>query len=432
MLMKFIDQSEIGFESDFAGILGSKQENNPKVDATVKDIIDTVIQKGDTALIQYSLQFDRVDLSDFGIQIPKAEIDEIAETVPDDLKSAINMAAKRIRSYHEKQKPSDFQYQDDIGAALGMRWTAMQAAGLYVPGGTASYPSSVLMNAIPAKVAGVKRLAMVVPTPDGIMNPLVLYAAKVGGVDEVFRVGGAQAVAALAYGTETIKPVDLIVGPGNAYVAAAKRQVFGQVGIDMVAGPSEVMIVASNTANPEWLAADLIAQAEHDVDAQCVLICDDADLIGQVQHALKAQLQNNARSEIAQTSLKNNGYIVFVSDVMDCGNLIDQYAPEHLQLIVEDCETLLGTFSNAGAIFLGSYTPTAMGDYITGPNHVLPTGQTARFASGLSVFDFMKRSTICALDNESFNAIAPSAVKIAQSEGLDGHAKSISMRSNAL
>lgn len=429
--MKIIDHSTSDFEASFAQILGSKQENNPKIDAVVQEIITTIIQKGDDALVEYSSRFDRIDLSHHGIEIKKEEIDHIAEAVPEDLKSSIDLAAKRIRHYHEQQKPMGFQYQDDIGATLGMRWTSIQSAGLYVPGGTASYPSSVLMNAIPAKVAGVARLAMVVPTPDGIINPLVLYAAKIAGVDEVFRVGGAQAVAALAYGTETIKPVDIIVGPGNAYVAAAKRQVFGKVGIDMVAGPSEVMIIASSTANPEWVAADLIAQAEHDTDAQCVLICDDQDMADQVQSALERQLPLCDRSDIAQKSLTDNGFIIIVADVMESGPLIDRYAPEHLQLIVEDCETLLSKFSNAGAIFLGAHTPTAMGDYITGPNHVLPTGQTARFASGLSVYDFMKRSTICALNPEGFSAIAPSAVKIAKSEGLDGHAKSISIRTNA-
>lgn len=431
-MMKIIDQSNANFDRSFAEILGSKQESHPDVDAIVTEIIASVVAEGDAALTRFSQKFDHIDLSKTGIEIKKDEFDRIATQVPDDLKASIDLAARRIRLYHEKQKPSNFQYQDDIGATLGMRWTAMQAAGLYVPGGTASYPSSVLMNALPAKVAGVERLAMVVPTPDGVINPLVLYAAKVAGVDEIFRIGGAQAIASLAYGTETIKPVDVIVGPGNAYVAAAKRQVFGKVGIDMVAGPSEVMIVASNTANPDWVAADLIAQAEHDTDAQCILICDDQKLANDVQNSVKRQLETSLRSDIARASLANNGFIVLVSDVMECGALIDKYAPEHLQLIVDDHDTLLKRFSNAGAIFLGSYTPTAMGDYITGPNHVLPTGQTARFASGLSVFDFMKRSTICSLDATSFNAIAPSAVKIAQSEGLDAHAKSISIRTNVL
>lgn len=430
MLMTLIRQSDDGFEMAFKALLGTKQENNPEVDRIVADIIHMVRTNGDKALCDYSLKFDDLALSADQLRISDDEIEAYAADTPQALKDAIELAASRIRDFHERQKPSDFHYQDATGAQLGMRWTAMAQAGLYVPGGTASYPSSVLMNAIPAKVAGVKRLAMVVPIPRGEINPLVFYAAKIAGVDEIYRVGGAHAVAALAYGTESLAPVDIITGPGNAYVAAAKRQVFGVVGIDMIAGPSEVMIVADKDANPDWVAADLIAQAEHDTDAQCVLMCDDHAFAAQVDAALLSQLKTLPRAETARESLRKNGFIVLVDDVMQSGPLIDFYAPEHLQLIVADGDSLLQRFSNAGAIFMGAFTPTAMGDYISGPNHVLPTGQSARFASGLSVFDFMKRSTLCTLDNDSFSAIAPSAIRIAQAEGLDGHAKSISIRTN--
>lgn len=430
MLMTLLHQSDDGFDNAFKALLGTKQENNPEVDRTVADIIRTVRADGDKALCEYSLKFDQLAIQANQLRIADDEIAAFAAETPQELKDAIELAASRIRDFHERQKPSDFQYHDHTGARLGMRWTAMAQAGLYVPGGTASYPSSVLMNAIPAKVAGVKRLAMVVPTPRGEINPLVFYAAKIAGVDEIYRVGGAHAIAALAYGTQTIAPVDIITGPGNAYVAAAKRQVFGVVGIDMIAGPSEVMIVADKNSNAAWIAADLIAQAEHDTDAQCILICDNHAFAEQVDAALLSQLKTLPRAETAIESLRKNGFIILVDDVMQAGPLIDFYAPEHLQLIMADGEQLLQSFSNAGAIFMGAFTPTAMGDYISGPNHVLPTGQSARFASGLSVFDFMKRSTICGLDNESFSAIAPSAIRIAKAEGLDGHAKSISIRTN--
>lgn len=430
MLMTLLHQSDDGFDNAFKALLGTKQENNPEVDRIVADIIRTVRADGDKALCEYSLKFDQFAIEANQLRIADDEIEAFAAETPQELKDAIELAASRIRDFHERQKPSDFQYHDHTGARLGMRWTAMAQAGLYVPGGTASYPSSVLMNAIPAKVAGVKRLAMVVPTPRGEINPLVFYAAKIAGVDEIYRVGGAHAIAALAYGTQTIAPVDIITGPGNAYVAAAKRQVFGVVGIDMIAGPSEVMIVADKNSNADWIAADLIAQAEHDTDAQCILVCDNHAFAEQVDAALLSQLKTLPRAETAIESLRKNGFIILISDVMQAGPLIDFYAPEHLQLIMADGDQLLQSFSNAGAIFMGAFTPTAMGDYISGPNHVLPTGQSARFASGLSVFDFMKRSTICRLDNESFSAIAPSAIRIAKAEGLDGHAKSISIRTN--
>ena len=417
-----------GFEAAFAGFLGSKREAAEDVDAAVAEILATVRRDGDAALLRYTERFDRLQLTAETLRVPEAELTAAVDRCDAATVEALQLAAERIADYHGRQKPEDLDYRDDVGVRLGHRWTAVQAAGLYVPGGTAAYPSSVLMNALPAKVAGVERLVMTVPTPDGVINPLVLAAAKLAGVTEVFRIGGAQAIAALAYGTATIKPVDKIVGPGNAYVAATKRQVFGTVGIDMIAGPSEVLVVADGDNRPDLIAADLLSQAEHDTAAQAILITDDGAFAEAVAGAVETQLAALPRSSIAGESWRDHGAIILLSAMAEAAPLVDRIAPEHLELAVADPEALAAQIRNAGAIFLGRYTPEAIGDYLAGPNHVLPTARSARFSSGLSVLDFMKRSSLIACDADSLRAIGPAAVRLAEAEGLDAHAKSVALR----
>jgi histidinol dehydrogenase len=423
-----LDNRAAGFQDDFARFLDIRREVESDVERAVADIIRAVRSEGDAALIRYTRQFDRFEATDKTLSISKTELGDARRSVPADQLTALEHAARRIRDFHAKQIPPDLDYRDESGHRLGYRWRSLAAVGMYVPGGTAAYPSSVLMNALPAKVAGVERLVMVVPTPDGASNPLVLAAADIAGVDEIYRVGGAQAVAALAYGTKTIKPVDKIVGPGNAYVAAAKRQVFGKVGIDMIAGPSEVLVVADAKSDPAWIAADLLAQAEHDVNAQSILITDDAAFADAVERAIDVHLQRLPRSEIARASWHDYGAVIIVARLADAVPLVDAVAPEHLELALDDPEPLAAQVRNAGAIFLGRYAPEALGDYIAGPNHVLPTSRSARFSSGLGVFDFLKRSSIIAASKDALCVTGPDAIVLARAEGLDAHALSISLR----
>ena len=416
------------FEKEFKKLLLAKREDSVDVDVSVREIIGGVIERGDQALIEYTKKFDRISLTTDTLRFTKSELKEQAAQVSDKDRSALELAVARIKSYHEKQLPDDTFWTDESGVELGWRWSPVAAAGLYVPGGLASYPSSVLMNAIPAKVAGVRRLAITVPTPDNKINPMVLLAAQLSGVDEVYRVGGAQAIAALAYGTKTIEPVDKITGPGNAFVAAAKRQVFGKVGIDMIAGPSEILVIADKTSRPDWIALDLLSQAEHDENAQSILITDSDDVINAVTEKIEINLQNLSRNEIAGKSWKNNGAIIKVPNFEMAAELSNRIAPEHLELCVSDPENLAKKISNAGAIFLGHWTPEAVGDYVTGPNHVLPTARSARFSSGLSVMDFLKRTTLAKMSRDALLKIGPSAVTLANSEGLECHGLSISER----
>ncbi|WP_296991470.1 histidinol dehydrogenase [Thalassospira sp. UBA1131] len=424
--------TDASFEEDFVKLLGMKRESDADVDAAVADIIADVRNRGDEAVCDYTNRFDRLGIDASGMAVSAAEVDAAVADIDADLLKSLELAAKRIRAYHEKQMPTDERYTDESGVELGWRWRAVSAAGLYVPGGLASYPSSVLMNAIPAKVAGVERLVMVVPTPDNKMNPLVLAAARIAGVDEIYRIGGAQAIAALAYGTETIKPVDKIVGPGNAFVAAAKRRVFGQVGIDMIAGPSEILVVADGSNDPSWVAADLLSQAEHDPVAQSILITDDAGFADQVQVAIDAHLEKLPRAEIAGASWRDFGAIVLVENLSQAPALVDRIAPEHLELAVDDPDALAEDIHHAGAIFLGRYTPEAIGDYVAGPNHVLPTARSARFSSGLGVLDFIKRSSLIKCTPESLAKIGPAAIALAESEGLQAHGLSVAIRSNQM
>jgi histidinol dehydrogenase len=423
-------QSDADFEKRFAAFLTTKREISPDVDATVRAIIDDVRSRGDAALIDYSRKFDRADLGTLGIAVSRADIEQAYKDADPATVEALRFARDRIHSHHARQMPRDDRYVDPIGVELGSRWTAVEAVGLYVPGGTASYPSSVLMNAVPAKVAGVERIVIVVPASGGVINPLVLVAADIAGVSEIYRVGGAQAVAALAYGTETIRPVAKIVGPGNAYVAAAKRQVFGTVGIDMIAGPSEVLIVADSDNDPDWLAADLLAQAEHDVSAQSILITNDAAFGKSVEAAVERQIKLLPRAETAAASWRDFGAVIVVDDFDTAIPLIDRIAAEHLELAVADAETLLGRIRNAGAIFVGKHTPEVIGDYVGGSNHVLPTARSARFSSGLTVLDFVKRSSILKLGPEQLRELAPAAIALAKAEGLDAHARSVAIRLN--
>ncbi len=425
-----LNSSDADFERRFRELLGAKRETSEDVDVSVREIIAQVRREGDTALVALSRKFDRVDLAEQGIRIPDDEIAAAAETVPRETVDALRFAHDRIVAHHERQKPKDDRYTDDLGVTLGHRWTPVNAAGLYVPGGTASYPSSVLMNAVPAKVAGVPRIAMVVPTPDGKLNPLVLAAAKIAGVGEVYRVGGAQAIAALAYGTETIAPVAKIVGPGNAWVAAAKRQVFGTVGIDMIAGPSEVLIIADGENDPAWIAADLLAQAEHDEAAQSILMTDDIDFADEVAHEVARQLAQLSRQEIARASWNDFGAIIVLQSFDEAPALADRIAAEHLEIATRDPDELAGRIRNAGAIFLGRHTPEVIGDYVAGSNHVLPTARSARFSSGLGVLDFMKRTSLLSLDAASLSALAPAAMALAETEGLDAHRRSVAIRLN--
>lgn len=424
-------QNNPNFEDEFAKLLGQKRETDADVNTAVAGILKDVLTRGDAAVIDYTNKFDRLHIqsaqelkvSDHEIATAKNDCD--AETL-----DALKIAANRIESYHQKQKPEDLSYVDDDQIELGYRWTAIENVGLYVPGGLATYPSSVLMNAIPAKVAGASRLVMVVPTPDGKINPLVLAAADLCQIDEVYRIGGAQAIGALAYGTQSIAPVDKIVGPGNAYVATAKKQVFGTVGIDMIAGPSEILVIADDKNDPAWIAADLLSQAEHDPVAQSILITDSADYALAVERAVDIHLKTLNRTDIAAASWKDYGAVIVIEDMDTAPSFINRIAPEHLELCVDDPEAMAANVRHAGAIFLGRYTPEAIGDYIAGPNHVLPTARTARFSSGLSTLDFMKRSSMIKLTADGLHKIGPPAIKLAQSEGLGAHALSIAIRLN--
>jgi len=400
------------------------------VDQAVRAIIEDVAARGDEALIDYTYRFDGLALQPETLRISDEEIDSAEAQCSKETLEALALAKERIEVFHRAQRPQDSQTTDALGVTLGWRWTAIESVGLYVPGGRASYPSSVLMNAVPAKVAGVPRIAMVVPTPRGETNPLVLAAARLAGVDEVFRIGGAQAVAALAYGTETVRPVAKIVGPGNAYVAAAKRRVFGQVGIDMIAGPSEVLILADSHANPDWIAADLLAQAEHDPAAQSILITDSAALADAVEQAVERQLETLPKAEIAGASWRDFGAVILIDTLENAIPLVDRLAPEHLEIETENAEELAERVRNAGSIFLGSHTPEAIGDYVGGPNHVLPTARSARFSSGLGVLDFMKRSSILKCDPAALRALGPAAIALGRAEGLEGHARSVAIRLN--
>lgn len=424
--------SDADFETRFAEFLTTKREVSQEVDDKVREIIADVRRRGDEAVIELTRKFDRFDLDASELRVTSEEIAQACDKADPETVEALRLARERIEAHHRRQVPEDKRYTDKIGAELGWRWTAISAVGLYVPGGMASYPSSVLMNAVPARVAGVERIAMVVPTPDGALNPLVLVAADIAGVDEIYRIGGAQAVAALAYGTETIAPVDKIVGPGNAFVAAAKRQVFGKVGIDMIAGPSEVLVVADANNDPDWIAADLLAQAEHDQAAQSILITDDENFAASVEEAVERQLSQLSREEIARPSWKDFGATILVNTIEEALPLIDRIAPEHLELALDDDagEALLQRIQHAGAVFLGRHTPEVIGDYVGGSNHVLPTARSARFSSGLSVHDFVKRMSILKLGAEQLRELGPAAISIAQSEGLDGHARSVSIRLN--
>ncbi|MCT4655982.1 MAG: histidinol dehydrogenase [Cohaesibacter sp.] len=425
-----LDAQQPDFEARFRDLLAMKREVSEDVDQIVRGIIDDVKQRGDDALFELTEKFDRFDARAKGLRISEAEIDEAVAKVDKDVMAALELARDRIRSHHMRQLPKDDLYEDALGVKLGSRWTAIEAVGLYVPGGLAAYPSSVLMNAVPAKVAGVERLVMVVPAPDDVLNPLVLAAARLAGVDEIYRIGGAQAVAALAYGTETIEPVYKIVGPGNAFVAAAKRQVFGLVGIDMIAGPSEVLILADKNNDPDWLAVDLMAQAEHDTAAQSLLITDDEALAGAVEEAVERLLKTLPKAEIAGASWRDFGAVITVPN-WDIGiELSNRIAPEHLELALDGAEQMIDQVRNAGAIFVGHFTPEAVGDYVGGSNHVLPTARSARFSSGLGTLDFVKRTSILQCSSDNLREIGPAAVTLAREEGLEAHALSVAKRLN--
>ena len=428
----FLDTAQPDFAAAFTRLLEAKREDSPDVDAVAADIIADVRARGDDALIDLTARFDRLTLSPGQLAFSARDIDAQCAAVPDAERAALAIAADRIRAYHARQMPEDAAWTDASGATLGWRWTPVSAAGLYVPGGLASYPSSVLMNAIPAKVAGVPRLAITVPTPDGVVNPLVLLAARLSGVDEIYRVGGAQAIAALAYGTATIAPVDKITGPGNAYVAAAKRRVFGKVGIDMIAGPSEILVIADGDNDPDWIALDLLSQAEHDESAQALLITTDPDFGRRVAQAVEARLKTLARRAIAGASWRDFGAVITVRDLDEAVALSDRIAPEHLELCVADPDALSHKITHAGAIFLGQWTPEAIGDYVGGPNHVLPTARSARFSSGLSVMDFLKRTTLAKMTPEALRAIGPAAERLATSESLEAHGISVTARLDRL
>lgn len=427
-MTQFLTTNQVDFKTQFQALLSAKREDSPDVDAVVADIIADVRKRGNAAVTDLTSKFDRLDLSSDKLAFTREEIMGYCSTVPRAERDALELAAERIRAYHAKQLPKDESWVDDAGVSLGWRWTPVSAAGLYVPGGLASYPSSVLMNAIPAKVAGVKRLAICVPTPDGIINPLVLLAAHIAGVDEIYRIGGAQAIAALAYGTETIAPVDKITGPGNAFVAAAKRRVFGKVGIDMIAGPSEILVIADADNNPTWIAIDLLTQAEHDESAQSILITDNEAFGHKVQAEVERQLLTLPRRNIAGPSWRNFGAIIVVKSLKEAVELSDRIAPEHLELCVADPDELAAKITHAGAIFIGAWTPEAIGDYVGGPNHVLPTARSARFSSGLSVMDFLKRTTLTKMNPKALAKIGPSAEILANSEGLQAHGFSVRAR----
>ncbi len=423
-----LDMQSADFEPRFAALVAARREPSSDVDAAAAAIIEDVRARGDEALAEYSLRFDRIDVAKLGLRISAAEVEAaIAACEPTALK-ALKLAHDRVMDYHRRQKPADLRFTDALGVELGWRWRPIDAVGLYVPGGAASYPSSVVMNAVPAKVAGCGRLAMVVPTPEGHLNPLVLAAARIAGVDEIYRIGGAQAIAALAYGTKTIPPVAKIVGPGNAYVAAAKRRVFGVVGIDMIAGPSEVVILADRSADPRFVAADLLAQAEHDEAAQSILVTDDQELARAVRSEVDRQLVDLPRAKIARASWRDNGAIILCPSLEAALPLIERLAPEHLEIMTHDVETLAERIANVGAIFLGPQTPEAIGDYVGGSNHVLPTARSARFSSGLGVLDFMKRTSLLKCDARSLRVLGPAAVALGKAEGLEAHARSVELR----
>jgi histidinol dehydrogenase len=417
-----------GFPAAFTALVNARREADEDVSRDVRAILKRVRDEGDAALADYTQRFDRHDLNVSGWAVTAAERKAALEGLSNDLRDALELAAARIAAYHEKQKPQDSDSTDAAGVRLGARWRPVDAAGLYVPGGRAAYPSSVLMNAIPAKVAGVERIAMVTPTPNGEINPLVLAAAQIAGIEEIWRVGGAQAVAALAYGTERIRPVDVVTGPGNAWVAEAKRQLYGVVGIDMVAGPSEIVVVADGRNDPEWTAADLLSQSEHDPTSQSILFTDDAAFADAVAAAVERQIRRLSTSAVARASWDANGAIILVSALEEALPLVDRLAPEHLELAVDDPQPLFDQVRHAGSIFMGRMTPEAVGDYVAGPNHVLPTGRRARFSSGLSVLDFMKRTSFLALDQRAIQAIGPAAVALATAEGLPAHALSVAKR----
>jgi histidinol dehydrogenase len=425
-----IDTRSGDFAQKFRAFLNTKRETSADVEAAVRAIVADVAARGDRSLNDYSKKFDGLDLDRVGLQVSSEDIAAAAKACGREALAALQLARDRIAAYHRRQLPRDDRFTDALGVELGSRWTAIEAVGLYVPGGTAAYPSSVLMNAVPAKVAGVPRLAMVVPAPRGELNPLVLAAAQLAGVDEIFRIGGAQAVAALAYGTESIAPVAKIVGPGNAYVAAAKRLVFGKVGIDMIAGPSEVLIIADGDANPSWIAADLLAQAEHDESAQAILITDSAALADAVERAIVSELTQLPRRKVAAASWRDFGAVIIVGKLDEAVALTDAIAPEHLEIAAADAEGLAQRIRNAGAIFIGAYTPEAIGDYVAGSNHVLPTARSARFSSGLGVLDFMKRTSILKCGPEQLRALGGAAIALGTAEGLDAHARSVAIRLN--
>jgi histidinol dehydrogenase len=416
------------FDAAFRRLVEAKREAAADVDAAVAAIIEDVARRGDAALIEHTRRFDGFDPSACGLRVSRREIGEAAAAVPADLLAALRLAAERIESFHRRQLPAAIDYVDTVGVRLAARWRPLASVGLYVPGGTAAYPSSVLMNAIPAGVAGVGRLVMTVPAPNGMLSPLVLAAAQLAGVDEIYRVGGAQAIAALAYGTATIAAVDKIVGPGNAYVAAAKRRVFGRVGIDLIAGPSEILVAADRDNDPLWIAADLLSQAEHDAAAQAILVTDDAGFAAAVEAAIETHLSRLPRADTARASWTAHGAILIVADWDEVPPLVDRLAPEHVELALDEAEALAERINHAGAIFLGRWTPEALGDYVAGPNHVLPTARSARFASGLGVLDFLKRSSLVRCAPASLAALAPAAIRLAEAEGLDAHALSLSIR----
>jgi histidinol dehydrogenase len=425
-----LDASAPDFAERFQTFLRAKRETAADVEAQARAILADVAERGDRALIELSRKFDRVDLETLGLRVKPDEIEVAATGCDPEALDALKLARDRIEAYHRRQLPRDEHFVDPLGVELSWRWTAIEAVGLYVPGGTAAYPSSVLMNAVPAKVAGVPRIVMCVPAPGGKLDALVLAAAKLAGIDEIFRVGGAQAIAALAYGTQTIAPVAKVVGPGNAYVAAAKRLVFGTIGIDMIAGPSEVLILADRDANPDWIAADLLAQAEHDVSAQPILITQDAALARAVEASLAAQLETLPRSSVAAAAWRDFGAVILVRELDAAVPLIDAIAPEHIEIVTGDCERLAAKIRNAGAIFLGAHTPEAIGDYVAGSNHVLPTARSARFSSGLGVLDFMKRTSILKLGAPELAKLGPAAIALGRAEGLEAHARSVAIRLN--
>jgi histidinol dehydrogenase len=425
-----LDTRSIDFAERFRAFLDTKREAAADVEAAVREIVTDVAARGDQALHDYTRRFDQFDLERAGLRVTEQEIAAAVKSCEPRTLDALSFARERIEQFHRRQLPVNDRFTDALGVELGTRWTAIEAVGLYVPGGTAAYPSSVLMNAVPATVAGVLRIVMVVPAPGGVLPPLVLAAAKLAGVDEIYRVGGAQAIAALAYGTATITPVAKIVGPGNAYVAAAKRIVFGKVGIDMIAGPSEVLILADSSGNADWIAADLLAQAEHDTGAQAILITNDADLASAVERSVESQLARLPRKEIAASSWRDFGAVILVRSLEDALPLVDAIAPEHLEIAADNAEHLVSRIRNAGAIFIGAHTPEAIGDYVGGSNHVLPTARSARFSSGLGVLDFMKRTSILKCGPEQLRALADAAITLGNAEGLDAHARSVAIRLN--